>query len=73
VELLFGLPFRRPLLAAERLGVPVRGYVPFGHRGATYGILEAARKPAAARWLLEDLFLGSDKTWWGVRRTCRTR
>jgi hypothetical protein len=72
-ELLFGLPFRRPMLAAERLGVPVRGYVPFGDRGATYGIRDVARSPAAARWLAEDLLLGGDKTWWGVRRTCRTR
>jgi proline dehydrogenase len=72
-ELLFGLPFRGPMLTAERLGVPVRGYVPFGHRGATYGIRDIARSPAAARGLLEDLLLGGDKTWRGVRRRCRTR
>ena len=72
-ELLFGLPFHGPMLAAERLGVPARGYVPFGHRGATYGIRDVARSPAAARWLLEDLLLGGVKTWRGVRRTCRTR
>jgi len=67
-ELLFGLPFRRPVLTARRLGVPVRAYVPFGHRGATYGIRDVPRHPAAARWLLEDLLLGGDKTWRGVRR-----
>lgn len=72
-ELLFGLPFRGPMLAAERLGVPVRGYVPFGHRGATYGMRDVARSPAAARWLIEDLLFGGDKTWRGVRQTCRTR
>lgn len=68
-ELLFGLPFRRPLLTARRLGVPVRAYVPFGDRGATYGIRDVTRSPAAARWLLEDLLLGADKTWRGIRRS----
>jgi proline dehydrogenase len=72
-ELLFGLPFGAPMETAHRLGVPVRGYVPFGHRGATYGMRDVARSPAAARWLIEDLVLGGDKTWWGVRRSCRTR
>jgi proline dehydrogenase len=72
-ELLFGLPFRAPVATAERLGVPVRAYVPFGHRGATYGMRDVARSPAAARWLIEDLVLGGEKTWWGVRRSCRTR
>ena len=68
-ELLFGLPFRRPLQTARRLGVPVRAYVPFGARGATYGIRDVTRSPTAARWLLEDLLLGADKTWRGIRRS----
>jgi hypothetical protein len=49
--------------------VPVRAYVPFGDRGATYGIRDVTRSPAAARWLLEDLLLGADKTWRGIRRS----
>jgi hypothetical protein len=49
--------------------VPVRAYVPFGDRGATYGIRDVTRSPTAARWLLEDLLLGADKTWRGIRRS----
>jgi len=68
-ELLFGLPFAGPTLTARRLGAPIRAYVPFGHRGATYGIADLARNPAAARWLLQDLLLGREKTWRGIERS----
>lgn len=57
------------MLTARRLGLPVRAYVPFGDRGATYGIRDVTPSPAAARWLLEDLLLGADKTWHGIRRS----
>jgi proline dehydrogenase len=67
-ELLFGLPFRGAMLTARRLGVPVRAYVPFGDRGATYGIAELPHRPAATRWLLQDLLLGQEKTWRSVER-----
>jgi proline dehydrogenase len=68
-ELYFGLPFRAPALTARRLGVPVRVYVAYGGAGAPYGIREAARRPAAAWWLLQDLILGKDKTWVSIRRS----
>jgi proline dehydrogenase len=68
-ELLFGLPFLGPVLTARRLGVPVRAYVPFGARDATYGVRDIPSTPAAARWLLEDLLLGREKTWRDVRRS----
>src|SRR4051794_23640872 len=68
-EVALRLPFGRPLLTARRLGLPGRAYVPFGDRGATYGIRDVTRGPAAARWLLEDLLLGADKTWHGIRRS----
>jgi proline dehydrogenase len=67
-ELLFGLPFRGPVLTARRLGVPVRAYVPFGDRGATYGIADLPHRPATTRWLLQDLILGQEKTWRSVKR-----
>ncbi|HEX7299573.1 MAG TPA: hypothetical protein VF257_11235 [Solirubrobacteraceae bacterium] len=69
VELLYGLPFRAPARAAARLGARVRVYVPYGDVGATYGIADLRRKPAAAWWLMQDLFLGKDKTWWSIRRS----
>jgi proline dehydrogenase len=68
-EFLFGLPFGRAMVAARGLGVPIRAYVPYGHRGATYGIKDLARRPAATRWLLEDLLLGGDKTWRSMSRS----
>jgi proline dehydrogenase len=69
VELLYGLPFRAPALAARKMGVPVRLYVPYGQVGATYGISDLRHKPAAAWWLVQDLLLGKDKTWWSIRRS----
>jgi len=68
-ELFLGLPFRAPALTARRLGVPVRVYVPYGHGGAPYGVADVAGRPEVARWLLEDLLLGTDKTWRSIRRS----
>jgi proline dehydrogenase len=68
-ELYFGLPFRAPALTARRRGVPIRVYVAYGGAGAPYDVKEAARRPAAAWWLLQDLILGKDKTWVGIRRS----
>jgi proline dehydrogenase len=72
-ELYFGLPFRAPATAARRLGVPVRVYVAYGSAAAPYGIAEAARDPAAAWWLVQDLVLGKEKTWLSIRRSHRSR
>jgi proline dehydrogenase len=69
VELLYGLPFRAPALAALQMGVPIRVYVPYGHVGATYGMTDLKRHPSAAWWLMQDLLLGKDKTWWSIRRS----
>ena len=68
-ELFLGLPFRAPALAARRLGVPIRVYVPYGHGGAPYDVADVAEHPAAAWWLLQDLVLGRDKTWRSIRRS----
>ena len=69
VELLYGLPFRAPAVAAWDLGIPVRLYVPYGDVGATYGIAALKRNPTAVWWLVQDLLLGKDKTWWSIRRS----
>jgi proline dehydrogenase len=69
VELLYGLPFRAPALAARRMGVPIRLYVPYGDVGATYGLTDLKRNPAAVWWLAQDLLLGKDKIWWSIRRS----
>jgi proline dehydrogenase len=69
VELLYGLPFRAPALAATQMDVPIRVYVPYGHVGATYGMTDLKRNPTAIRWLMQDLLLGKDKTWWSIRRS----
>jgi proline dehydrogenase len=73
VELLYGLPFRAPAVAARTLGIPVRLYVPYGDVGATYGIADLKRNPVAAWWLVQDLLLGKDKTWWSIRRSRANR
>jgi proline dehydrogenase len=69
VELLYGLPFRAPALAARQMDVPIRVYVPYGHIAATYGVADIRRTPAALWWLAQDLLLGKDKTWWSIRRS----
>jgi proline dehydrogenase len=68
-ELFFGLPFRAPALAARRLGVPVRVYVPYGAAGAPYAVADVTAKPIAAWWLAQDLLLGKEKTWLSIRRS----
>lgn len=68
-ELFFGLPFRAPAATARRLGVPIRIYVPYGRAAAPYGVTDVRRNPAAARWLIEDLVLGEEKTWRSIRRS----
>ena len=71
LELFTGLPFRAAAAAAARIGVPTRVYVPYGHAGAPYRGADLAAHPTRARWLVEDLLLGPDKTWRSVRRLGR--
>jgi proline dehydrogenase len=68
-ELFYGLPFRAPALAARRLGVPIRVYVPYGDGGAPYDVADLVRKPIAAAWLAQDLLLGKEKMWRSIRRS----
>jgi proline dehydrogenase len=68
-ELFFGLPFRAPAVTAQRLGVPIRVYVPYGRDAAPYGVADLRNDPAAAWWLIQDLLLGKEKTWWSIRRS----
>jgi proline dehydrogenase len=72
-ELFYGLPFRAPALCARRAGVPLRIYVPYGEAaGAPYRYADLVHNPAATWWLIQDLLLGKNKTWRGIRRS-RTR
>jgi proline dehydrogenase len=68
-ELFYGLPFHAPAVAARRLGVPIRVYVPYGDGGAPYELADLIRKPVAAWWLAQDLLLGKEKTWRSIGRT----
>lgn len=55
LELLHGLPMRASLKMAERLGVKVRVYVPFGRGHLPYAIAQIIHKPRMAWWLVRDL------------------
>jgi proline dehydrogenase len=68
-ELLLGLPFRGPATAAERFGVPVRVYVPYGDAWPGYGVRDLVGHPTTAWWLVQDLLFGKDKTWRSIRRS----
>lgn len=68
-ELLLGMPFRGPALAAGQLGVPIRVYVPYGDAWPDYGIRDLASHPATVWWLLQDLLLGQDKIWRSIQQS----
>ena len=55
LELLYGLPTRRPVEVARALGVPVRVYVPYGHAYMPYALSQLHRRPRMALWLARDL------------------
>lgn len=55
LELLYGLPMRRPLEVARELGVPARVYVPYGHAYMPYALSQLHRRPRMALWLAKDL------------------
>jgi proline dehydrogenase len=68
-ELLLGMPFRGPAIAAQRSGVPIRVYAPYGDAWPGYGVRDLAGHPATAWWLVQDLLLGQDKIWRSIERS----
>jgi proline dehydrogenase len=58
LELLYGLPTKRPLKVAAELDVPVRVYIPFGQGWLPYSLTQARRNPRVFWWLLRDLING---------------
>lgn len=54
LELLYGLPQRASLALAQREGVPVRFYVPYGKAYLPYCLAQARRQPRLLWWLLRD-------------------
>jgi len=59
LELLYGLPERASLAAAEREDVRVRFYVPYGKAYLPYCLGQARRQPSLIWWLLRDSLLPS--------------
>jgi proline dehydrogenase len=58
LELLYGLPLGAVMNVANRLRVPVRLYVPYGHAWLPYALANARRNPRVLLWLLEDAMRG---------------
>jgi proline dehydrogenase len=54
LEQLRGLPARRTMTIARRLGVPVRVYVPFGPGWWPYAVDKALGRPYLLAWMIED-------------------
>lgn len=54
LELLCGLPSRRVMTLARRLGLPVRFYVPFGEAWLPYALHQVVRQPRLWPRLLKD-------------------
>jgi proline dehydrogenase len=54
LEQLRGLPRRRTTMAAKRLGVPVRLYVPFGPGWWPYAVDKALDRPYLLSWMVKD-------------------
>jgi len=59
LELLYGLPARRPLEVARRLGVPARIYVGYGRGYLPYVVGKAIERPWLIWWLLKDVCAGA--------------
>jgi len=55
LEQIRGLPRRRTVAAARRLGVPVRLYVPFGPGWTPYAVEAALARPYMLRWMARDM------------------
>ncbi|HEX8624226.1 MAG TPA: proline dehydrogenase family protein [Allosphingosinicella sp.] len=58
LEQLRGLPKRRTMAVARRLGVPVRVYVPFGPGWWPYALDKALARPYLLSWIIKDRFGG---------------
>lgn len=56
LEQLRGLPARRTMAVARRLGVPVRVYVPFGPGWWPYALDKALARPYLLSWMIRDRF-----------------
>ena len=54
LEQLRGLPSRRTVAIARRLGVPVRVYVPFGPGWWGYALDKALARPYLLSWMIKD-------------------
>ncbi|HYW15121.1 MAG TPA: proline dehydrogenase family protein [Allosphingosinicella sp.] len=54
LEQLRGLPARRTMAVARRLGVPVRVYVPFGPGWWPYALDKALARPYLLSWMVRD-------------------
>ena len=54
LEQLRGLPARRTMAVANRLGVPVRVYVPFGPGWWPYAVDKALGRPYLISWMIRD-------------------
>ena len=54
LEQLRGLPARRTMAAARRLGVPIRVYVPFGPGWWPYALDKALARPYLLSWMIQD-------------------
>jgi proline dehydrogenase len=54
LEQLRGLPARRTMAIAARLGVPVRVYVPFGPGWWPYALDKALARPYLLSWMIRD-------------------
>ncbi|MGZ8287482.1 MAG: proline dehydrogenase family protein [Allosphingosinicella sp.] len=54
LEQLRGLPARRTMAVARRLGVPVRVYVPFGPGWWPYALDQALARPYLLSWMITD-------------------
>jgi proline dehydrogenase len=54
LEQLRGLPARRTMAVARRLGVPVRIYVPFGPGWWPYALDKALARPYLLPWMIRD-------------------
>jgi proline dehydrogenase len=69
LEQLRGLPARRTLAVARRLGVPVRVYVPFGPGWWPYALDQALARPYLLSWMVRDRLARTKRPAFGAEPT----
>lgn len=61
LELLYGLPVREAKQMADRIGVPIRMYIPYGYGFLPYCLSKLRNEPMMIWWIVKDFLKGRSR------------